>query len=150
MEGGGLDPEPSRGSSSDSLEPESDGRVPDSDGYAPAGPVTIVWIYTQQTWSKTKKRSGTTYTGHGTTTVHTCTYVLSRAHHNHVFKWLYGIRTCLYTEHSTSVLCMNTSCTCVRTYVYAVCYTQCVHIAPAALYGCTLKHAAHLARVHHR
>lgn len=74
MEGGGLDPEPSRGSSSDSLEPESDGRVPDSDGYAPAGPVTIVWIYTQQTWSKTKKRSGTTYTGHGTTTVHTCTY----------------------------------------------------------------------------
>ena len=45
MEGGGLDPEPSRCSSSDSLEPESDGRVPDSDGRDPAGPVIIVWIY---------------------------------------------------------------------------------------------------------
>ena len=84
MEGGGLDPEPSRGSSSDSLEPESDGRVPDSDGRVPdsdgrvpAGPLIIVWIYihTQQTWRKNKGRPGT-YNGHGTTTVHTyvCTY----------------------------------------------------------------------------
>ena len=72
MEGGGLDPEPSRGSSSDSLEPESDGRVPDSDGRVPAGPLIIVWIYihTQQTWSGNKGRPGT-YNGHGTTTVHT-------------------------------------------------------------------------------
>lgn len=39
MEGGGLDPELSWGSSSGSLESDSDGRES-------AGPVTIVWIYT--------------------------------------------------------------------------------------------------------